>query len=82
MWLMVRAAPGVRATMRLSGGMAAYHLALFEARRSAAERRVRAMGVRNLVVAGVVRLAGLARGACCRGGCRHRSGRSTVVVVD
>lgn len=59
LWLMVRAAPGVRATMRLSGGMAAYHLSLFEARRSSVERHVRAMGVRNLVVAVVVRLAGV-----------------------
>jgi glycosyltransferase involved in cell wall biosynthesis len=59
LWLMVRAAPGVRATIRLSGGMAAYHLSLFEARRSSAERHVRAMGLRNLLVAGVVRGAGV-----------------------
>jgi glycosyltransferase involved in cell wall biosynthesis len=58
LWLMVRAAPGVRATLRLSGGIAAYHLSLWETRRSSPQRHVRAMGLRNLFVAGVARLAG------------------------
>jgi hypothetical protein len=60
LWLMLRAAPGARATVRLSGGVAAYHLALFDARRGAPEWRVRAMGLRNLLDAGLARVAGLA----------------------
>jgi glycosyltransferase involved in cell wall biosynthesis len=60
LWLMLRAAPGARSTVRLAGGVAAYHLALFEERRGSRARRMRAMAVRNLLVAGLARIAGVA----------------------
>jgi len=59
LWSMLRAAPGARATLRLSGGMAAYHVALSVERWHAPSRRLRAMGARNLLVAGILRVAGV-----------------------
>jgi glycosyltransferase involved in cell wall biosynthesis len=58
MWAMLRAAPGQRATRRLSRGMVAYHLELFALRRRSPTLRVRAMGLRNLAVAGVLDVGG------------------------
>lgn len=58
LWLMLRAAPGARATLQLAHGMSAYHLALFESRRRAADRHVRALGWRNLLAAGALWAAG------------------------
>ena len=63
---MLRAAPGSRATRRLSRGMVAYHLELFAVRRRAPTVRVRAMGLRNLAVAGAIGVAGLAASALPR----------------
>ncbi len=60
MWAMLRAAPGARATRRLSRGMVAYHLELFAVRWRAPTLRVRGMGVRNLAIAGALGVAGLA----------------------
>jgi glycosyltransferase involved in cell wall biosynthesis len=60
LWLMLRAAPGPTERIRLARGMAAYHLDLFSTRRGAPTRTVRAMGLRNLLVAWVLRLAGVA----------------------
>lgn len=58
-WLMLRAAPGWRATLQLSRGLAAYHLELAERRHAAQDRSVRALGRRNLAAAGVLRVVGL-----------------------
>jgi len=60
MWLMLRAAPGAREAMALSRGIAAYHLDLFAARRRAPALGVRAMGLRNLLLAGAFRALGVA----------------------
>jgi glycosyltransferase involved in cell wall biosynthesis len=60
MWAMLRAAPGARATRRLSHGMVAYHLELFAVRRRATTLRVRGMALRNLAVAVALCAAGLA----------------------
>lgn len=60
LWLMLRAAPGSAATVELARGMSAYHLDLFRARRRAPELAARAMGVRNLLLAGSLRMAGTA----------------------
>ncbi len=60
MWAMLRAAPGARATRRLSRGMVAYHLELFAVRWRAPTLRVRGMGLRNLTAAGALGVAGLA----------------------
>ncbi len=58
LWLMLRAAPGASATIELSRGMSAYHLDLFATRRGAPTMAVRAMGLRNLLMAGALRLLG------------------------
>jgi glycosyltransferase involved in cell wall biosynthesis len=58
MWAMLRAAPGARATLQLSRGMVAYHLELSASRAHASSLRVKAMGLRNLAVAGLLALAG------------------------
>jgi glycosyltransferase involved in cell wall biosynthesis len=60
LWLMLRAAPGRDATIELARGMSAYHLDLFAARRRRPELAVRAMGLRNLAAAALLRAAGLA----------------------
>jgi glycosyltransferase involved in cell wall biosynthesis len=60
LWLMLRAAPGATATMELARGMSAYHLELFAARRRASTLAVRAMGLRNLLLAGTLRASGVA----------------------
>lgn len=59
LWLMLRAAPGAAATIELARGMSAYHLDLFAARRRAPTLAVRAMGLRNLLLAGTLRAAGV-----------------------
>lgn len=58
LWLMLRAAPGKAATKSLARGMSAYHLELFAARRRGPGVALRAMGLRNLLVAGLLGLAG------------------------
>lgn len=58
LWLMLRAAPGARATLQLAHGMAAYHLELHERRAAAPDRRVRALGRRNLAAAAALRALG------------------------
>jgi len=60
LWLMLRAAPGRAAAIELARGMSAYHLDLFAARRRRPELAVRAMGLRNLAAAVLLRAAGLA----------------------
>lgn len=59
LWAMLRAAPGAPATLALARGMAGYHLELCATRWRDGSARVRAMGVRNLVVALALALAGL-----------------------
>jgi glycosyltransferase involved in cell wall biosynthesis len=58
LWSMLRAAPGARATLRLSRGMVAYHLELAGARWRDGSPRVRAMGARNLVAAAALACGG------------------------
>ena len=58
LWLMLRAAPGPAERIELARGMAAYHLDLYATRRTAPTLAVRAMGLRNLAAACVLRLAG------------------------
>lgn len=66
LWLMLRAAPGARPTIELARGMSGYHLDLFAVRRSGQTLSVRAMGVRNLALAVVLRLEGVAAAALPR----------------
>ena len=66
LWRMLRAAPGAGPTLALARGMAAYHLELFAVRRRGPSLGVRTMALRNLSLAGLVRLEGVAAAALPR----------------
>jgi len=58
LWLMLRSAPGARATLRLARGMRAYHLELFERRASSPRPEVRVLRWRNLAAIAALWAAG------------------------
>jgi glycosyltransferase involved in cell wall biosynthesis len=59
LWLMMRAAPGPRATCSLTRGMVANHLEMAARRTRSGDRSVQALGARNLVAAASLGCLGL-----------------------
>ncbi len=66
LWLVLRAAPGARATLQLSRGMSAYHLEHFATRRRATSASIRLLGLRNLLAAVLLRALGVLAAALPR----------------
>lgn len=62
LWFVLRGAPGAQDRAVLARGIAAYHLDLAATRRRSADRAVRRLAARNLVVAGAARALGALAG--------------------